>query len=195
MLFGSKAQEHKLFINFKLLFRIRSYSSVEEEVIKMKRSILIGTLVVTVLGATALSASHAFAQTPTKTSFESLIQKITDTFHLNKSDVQAVFDQHVKDHMAQRDDNFNARLDQAMKNGKITAAQKQLIVDKRKELQAKEQDFIKSLQGKTPAECKAAVQAQKQALIDWAKQNNIDEKYLFGMFIRGIGRGHWHFTK
>lgn len=66
-------------------------------------------------------------------------------------------------------DSDTSRLDQLVKDGKITAEQKTLIETKQKELQQKRDDA-------------------RDALKKWAEDNKIDQKYL--MHMGGKGHGH-----
>lgn len=151
----------------------------------MKKSIIVSAAVVTMIGAGFFGVTQANAATTTVPNRETLIQRITDTFHLNKDDVQKVFDQFHTDRVTARVQKYNDRLDQAVKDGKITSAQEQLILDKRKELQSKVQDY----KNMTKDQRKAAKKQEMQDVKTWAQQNNIDLKYLMPGF--GKGRGRW----
>jgi hypothetical protein len=109
--------------------------------------------------------------------YPAVVQKIADKFHLNLSDVQAVFNQDRQDRESQMQARISAELDQAVSQGKLTAAQKQLILDKRQELQTARQADMTNWKNLT------------QNLKSWATANNIDLKYLRGPGIRfGFGR-------
>jgi pyruvate/2-oxoglutarate dehydrogenase complex dihydrolipoamide dehydrogenase (E3) component len=87
-------------------------------------------------------------------------------------------------------DKLSSQLQAIVNKGKITEQQKQLILTKHKELTSQMETNIQSLKDKTPAERKAALQKQKTDIETWAKQNNIDVKYLFGGFGMKMGRMH-----
>lgn len=154
----------------------------------MNKKILLTGLTVAILVAGALTTTQVFAQT-SNYPISSIVQKITDKFGLNKSDVQAVFDQDRADKKTAMKGKSEAQLDQDVKDGKITEAQKQLIISKRKELETTRQNQMQNMQGKSKDEIKAAMEANKatmkaerKSLEDWAKQNGIDVKYLLGGF-------------
>jgi hypothetical protein len=154
-----------------------------------RERVIIPVLLLTVAGVTLYGSSQAFAQDANGTT---LAQKIADKFGLNKNDVQAVFDQARSEHQADMETKYEARLTQLVTEKKITDAQKKLILAKHKELEAKRQSAFASMKDKTPAERKTAMEAEKKALDDWAKQNGIDVKYLMGGFggergMRGFG--------
>lgn len=161
----------------------------------MKKSILLPALVAGAIGVGAVyGAAQIYAQ-GTPGTYPAIVQKIADKFGLNVNDVKSVFDQNRKDQQTQRETKFEQRLTQAVTDGKITDAQKQLIIAKHQELIANRQTFFSSLKNMTPEQRKAAMLKQQQDLQAWAKQNNIDTQYLFGGFgmrgMRGMGRIGW----
>lgn len=130
------------------------------------------------------------ASTP-GTRVSGLVQKIAQKFGLSQADVQAVFDADKQEHMQQMQAQAEQRLTDLVTTGKITQAQKDLIVAKQKELEANRQANFEAMKGKTPAERKAAMDAQRTELEAWAKTNGIDLQYL--MPGRGMGgRGGHH---
>lgn len=150
----------------------------------MKNKIVLSAIALATAGGVLLTAVPAFAQTTTPK--QSLIQEIASKFGLNVSDVQSVFDSHKAQMHTQMEAKEKARLDKLVSTGKLTAAQEQLILDKRKELETKRQQDAANFKSMTPAQRKAAMDAQKTDLENWAKQNGIDIKYL----IQGMGMGH-----
>jgi len=115
-----------------------------------------------------------------------LVNAIATKFNLNTADVQKVFDEQRAQMSAQRQAQQAARqkamLDQAVKDGKITQAQEDLIIAKQKEVQT----FMGTLTGKTEADRQAAMKTEKDSIQAWAKTNNIPEQYVM-MFGRGEG--------
>ncbi len=141
------------------------------------------------VGGGAYSAKAA--STP-GTHMSNLVQKIAQKFGVPQADVQAVFDADKQDHMQQMQAQTEQRLTDLVTAGKITQAQKDLIVAKQKELEANRQANFEAFKGKTPAEHKAAMDAQRTDLEAWAKTNGIDMQYLMmghGMGGRGGHRG------
>lgn len=137
----------------------------------------------TVFGATATHAQDA------NTAQQNLIQKIATRFNLNQADVQAVFDQDRTERQAAMKAEAQQRLNQLVTDGKITEAQKQLIITKQQELETKRESNKTTMQNLTPEQRKTAMDTQRQELQTWASQNGIDLQYLmFGH--GGPGRGH-----
>lgn len=72
-------------------------------------------------------------------------------------------------HFAQRAQRIEHRLDQAEKNGKITADQKAAIEAKLQELK----QFHETLKNMTPQQRRDAMKQKMEELKEWAKSNNI----------------------
>lgn len=140
-----------------------------------------------ILIAGLFGVGFAYAQ-GTGGTYSLLVQQLAQKFNLNPAEVQSVFDQNRSQRMSQMQTNFEARLTQDVKDGKITDAQKQLILQKRQELKAQRQTNRDSFKNMNADARKAAISAQRTDLQNWAKQNGIDLKYFFGGF--GM-RGHW----
>lgn len=155
----------------------------------MKRGIFLTAVGAVLVVATVLGGSRVLAQNSSG-QYSSIIQKLAQRFNLNPADIQTVFNQDRADKQAQIQNRFSQTLDQTVKNGKLTDAQKQLILSKLQELKNNQQN----LKNMTPDQRKAALQKQRQDLQAWAQQNNIDMKYLFGGHMGMMG-GHWEFGK
>jgi hypothetical protein len=152
-----------------------------------KNKLIVAAAVTAVVGAASLTGMQLVsAQSNNPADGNNLIQKIAQKFNLKPADVKAVFDQNQAEHQAARQQKITDELTQAVKDGKLTEAQKQLILSKLTAVQAQMQANRDSLNDKTPAERKAAMDAQKADLEAWAKTNNIPTDYL--RFIAGHGR-------
>lgn len=142
----------------------------------IKKPILItGAASLVALGGVTATGIVSAAAAPSSTTGQSgLVDKIASKFHLNKSEVQAVFDQNRTEHQAKRQQKFEDRLNQAVKDGKLTSGQKDQILAKEKELK----DYRDSLKGKSPQEVHKLMKAKLDELKAWAKQNDIPMQYL-----------------
>lgn len=128
---------------------------------------------VAILLGGSLAAQKSFAQEgATKTS---LVELIASKFNLKKDEVQAVVDQFGQQKQAERQQSYEERLTQAVTDGKLTAAQNDLILAKEKEMQAK---MEANRQLATEAERRAAMEQEKTDLKKWATDNTIDLKWL-----------------
>jgi len=149
-------------------------------------AMLAGTLLV---GATSTHAGWFGGDSETN-----LIDRIVSKFKLNKTDVQKVFTDYRGERQVEMLTKMEDKLTTLVKDGKLTEAQKKLILAKHKELQAKKQADIAKWQSMTVEERRAAMDAQRTELQNWAKQNNIDISYVMGFgngpgMGRGMGRG------
>lgn len=147
-------------------------------------------LAVALLVGGGVYTAHA-ASTP-GTQVSSLVQKIAQKFGVPQADVQAVFDADKQEHMQHMQAQAEQRLTDLVSAGKITQAQRDLIVAKQKELEANRQANFEAMKGKTQTERKAAMDTQRAELEAWAKTNGIDLQYLMmghGMAGHGGHRG------
>lgn len=111
------------------------------------------------LGSAAMAATNTDSTNPQ----DSLVQKLADKFHLNKPDVQAVFDQNHQDMKQKRQAMLKARLDQAVKDGKLTADQETKLLAE-----------IQTLHDQNKADKKGDRKEMHDHLEQWAKDNGID---------------------
>jgi hypothetical protein len=152
----------------------------------MQKKILLTAAALAIVGTTLMTAQHAFAQTSDTTTnpMSSLVDKLATKFGLEKSQVQAVFDEERAAHQAEMRAKEEERLNTLVSEGKITQAQKQLIISKRQEMETQRESERESMQNMTAEERQAAMEAKRTALEQWATQNGIDSKYL-----KAFGRG------
>jgi hypothetical protein len=131
------------------------------------KNIILASAGVLALGVASFTGMSLASAATSPNSSDSLVDKIASKFNLNKNDVQKVFDDDKTAREADRQKDFSDRLQNKVDSGEITAAQKTLIENKMKELQAKKDTEFKDLQ-------------------KWASDNKIDMKYLRG-FGHGVG--------
>lgn len=149
---------------------------------KSKKPLLIGSIFagIALAGLIGYAASAQGASTgPT------LVDKIAQHFNLNKAEVQKVFDDNRAQKMADRETKYEARLTQAVTDGKLTVAQKDLILAKHKEVIA----FMATLKDKSPADRRSALTQERTDIQAWEKQNNIPTGYL-SLMGPGLGGRH-----
>ncbi len=152
----------------------------------MNKKLLLVLGAITIIGAGALGSSQAFAQeSNTQDPVNSLVQKIADKFGLNKDDVQAMFTEHKSEMKANISARQEDRLSNLVSEGKITEAQKTLIINKQKELAEKRAANKSSLKDLSREEIRSKMETERAELEKWATDNGIDKKYL----MMGSGRG------
>ncbi|MEI7818995.1 MAG: hypothetical protein WCI47_02655 [bacterium] len=144
-------------------------------------SIAIASLgIATVVGIGAVSAAQS-------TSGKSLADAIAARFNVNKTEVQQVIDQHRDEKKQGMEQNYEKRLQGAVDDKKLTSEQRDKLLAKHKELFADMQSQRDALKDKTPAERKAAMQAKRDEVTQWEKDNNIPAGYLNGSGMSGPG--------
>lgn len=153
----------------------------------MKKQIILTATLIALVGVGAFGAKTAFAQgTDPNTG---LVQRLAEKFGLKQADVQTVVDQYRTEERTQREAEMKtkneARLTQLVTDGKITEAQKQLILNKQSELQANHKQEFSAIKTMTETERKAAMETKKTELDAWAKSNGIDVQYLMPFGGRG----------
>jgi len=135
-----------------------------------KSTLIAATIATTTLGVGG--AGLVSAATNTSSSQDtSLVDQIASKFHLNKSDVQAVFDQNHAQKQAEREQAEQDRLNQAVKDGTLTQVQ----ADHIKQVH----DQIKQIIGNTSPrdlsqDQKQQIKTLRQDLRQWAQQNNVN---------------------
>lgn len=154
---------------------------------RMIKKVLLPAVTLLVVGASIFGAHGALAA-DTDNPESTLVQKIATKFNLNQDEVQKVFDEEHASREAEMQTKNDERLSQLVTDGKITEAQKTLILNKQKELKASRSDKG-SLKNLTPEERKSQMDAKKAELESWAKENGIDVQYLFGFGGHGFRGG------
>lgn len=147
-----------------------------------KPAVLLGATALAGLAFAGSTAIHAATTSTSGDPVSGLVQAIATKFNLQTADVQAVFDEQHAAMETQRAADEKSRLDQAVKDGKLTQAQEDLIIAK----QAEEKTFMESLKDKSEADRRAALESHRTELEKWITANNIPKEYMrFGFMVRG----------
>ena len=153
---------------------------------RLKKSVIAAAAVATV-GVAGLTATQAVlaATDSTDSPESSLVDKLATKFGLNKSDVQAVFDEEHSEREAKADERLQALVD----DGTITAEQKTAIEAKIAEMKAQRESERDSFKDLSADERKAKMEEKKAELESWAEENGIDLSDLKGVLMGGPGGG------
>lgn len=154
---------------------------------KYSRKLVAAAVIAGGLGIGAVGVGTTFAAQATHNGgMSGLVEAIATKFNLNASDVQAVFDEQRTQMEADMAAHAKEELTQAVTDGKLTQAQADAIAAKREELRATKPDFSSTM---TDEERRAAMEAQKDSLTQWAKDNNIPMEYLRPAGMNGMHPG------
>lgn len=135
------------------------------------------------------SIGLASAATSTSTNpQQSLIEKLSTKFKLNKDDVKKVFDEEHTARQAEHAADVKTKLDVAVKAGTLTQDQEDKIIAKAAELQKTRQADMEALKDKTQAERKAAMDTKRAEIDKWISDNGIPTE--FARYVMGGGPGH-----
>jgi hypothetical protein len=137
---------------------------------------ILGLGVFTVAGLAGLNLVMAAT---TGSGYTDIVVNLAKKFNLNQADVAQVF----QDTQTER---ISSRLDEAVTNKTITAAQKTLILQKRTEVQKQVEDI--NNQSLTAEARRTALQKVATDLRTWATANNIPAN-LTGLIMGGNGGG------
>jgi len=118
-------------------------------------------------------------------SYPQVVQRIAEHFGLNQDEVAEVFEEVHAEHHAEMLTSFEDRLSEAVENGDITEDQKQAILDKHEEMQAK-MDEIRS-QDLSREQMHDQMKAYHEELKAWAENEGIDIPF---MNLKFGGNGH-----
>lgn len=156
-----------------------------------KRTMVAGAMAAAVglagVGSVGL-VSAATSNNPDNSSSTSIVDKIAAKFNLNKSDVQAVFDQDRSEHEADLQAKLQERLAQAVTNGKLTQDQADHITQAMAEIKSLMND---QRPDQLDQATKDQLKVKMDALRTWAQENNVDMRYVgYGGRMGGYMGGH-----
>ena len=153
-------------------------------------------MLVAIVIATIPAANAQTNATTQPNFFQGLIQSIAQKFGLQQSQVQSVvndYHQQQKQKMQQNmQDRQKQRLDQLVKDGKITSTQETLIINELASLRNKYNP--ENMKDKTPDQRKTQMDSMQNEFKAWAQSQGIDPSIImpgFGMGPRGRMKVRW----
>lgn len=165
-----------------------------------KQKIITTLLTIIITGAVLTAVPSAYAQAPESGThpnfFQEIITFISQKFGLDRNKVQTAVEDFRKQKMAsitprpslspqQLADKEKTRLDQFVKQGKITARQETDILNELAALRTKYN--LDTLRNLTPEQRKTQMQAMRDEILAFAKKEGVDSSYVMPGF--GLGRG------
>lgn len=155
----------------------------------MKKSLIAASVAAAIgtAGVIGVTAVNAATTTDTTNPMSSLVEAVASKFNLNKTEVQAVFDEQKTKMEAERETKVKEEVAQLVTDGKITQAQADKINAKRAELQKEREANKDAASTKTREEMKTEMDTQRTELEKWATDNGISTDYL--RYVMGGGHG------
>lgn len=156
---------------------------------KINKKFTIPLMTVMIVGAAAYSASQVFASTDLS-NYPPMVQRLAERFGLKTDEVKTFFDEERQNRQDDMLSDYSDFLDEAVSSGELSEDKKSLLIAKKKEQQAE-------MENRQPGagdreERRSEMQEKRDEMTKWAKDNGIDEKYLFAHGEgegRGFGRG------
>ena len=154
----------------------------------INKLLLIGGTTMAVALASVAGVGVVSAQSDESAS-NSIVDKIAQKFNVNKADVQQVFDEDHAAREAEHKAELKTTLDQAVKDGKITADQETKLIAKLDEMHAA-REKARTDTAISAADRHAAMEKERTDFEAWLKSNNIPTDLLpqHGKDRGGMGR-------
>lgn len=152
-----------------------------------KKIIIPAVALAILLGAGAYGINGSYANEDS--SRKSIVDKLVSKFNLNKDDVQKLFNEERETMQKEMEERFAVILNEAVASGKLTEAQKTLIIDKKAEIKANFQANKDKFKNQDRKEMQAQMKSERESLEKWANDNGIDMKYLIKINGRNGERG------
>lgn len=156
----------------------------------MKRTLAVaavaGSLGLAGVGGTAIAHAQTNADDSTGSS---LVDALAKKFNLDKTKVQAVFDEQRSAMEQQRETELNEEIAQLVKDGKLTQEQADKLKAKRAELQKAREAQRNADDSTSHEERRAAHDQRRTELAAWLRENGIDANYTYLLVSKG-GHGH-----
>lgn len=153
------------------------------------KKVLLTVAAVSIIGVGSL-ATVASAQG----NGDTLVDKISQRFNVDKNEVQKVFDEQRETRQAERQQSYEEMLNQAVKDGKLTQEQKDKVLAKHNEIKKEMEQNREEMRNKTPEERQQLreqrheeMEKKRAELEQWEKDNGIPSGYL--MQHKGEGPG------
>ncbi len=148
----------------------------------LKKGIITATAATT--AATGFLGTAAFAQEIDEPEVQrtSIMERLAERFNLNLDDVKTFFTEmkHKRHENKQekRGEKIEDKLNTAIENGELTAAQVELLKAKKAELKTNHATLKETLKDMEPEERSEYLDAHKARIQTWAQENGIDAKWL-----------------
>jgi len=103
-------------------------------------------------------------------SYPPLMQKFIERFNLDEDEVSNFMSEMHQERHQEKQALFIEKLDEAVEDGTITKEQKELLLEKHKEMSQNWESFMNL----SPEEKRLKMQTRKEEIQQWAEENGID---------------------
>jgi hypothetical protein len=155
------------------LIKNRPGGNMKRRSVKLAVSLISGLTLMIMLGAGFTGTLNADPLEDGE--YPPLAEKFAQRFDLDLDEVMDFMQELREEKRAGMEVKFEEKLDELVEDGDITDEQKQVILDKKEEMEA----FRESLGDMTVSDARKALGEMKEELRDWAEENDIELKYLF----------------
>lgn len=125
----------------------------------------------TAIGTTSRIARHDLLQTTTPSA---LLHRMATQLRVTRSEVQRVFNQNQTDYESPRAERYERALDKAVRESRITQAQKDQLLEKHQELR----EYVATQLEKSRQERREAIRSKWNEITKWAQASTIPPQYL-----------------
>lgn len=157
----------------------------------MNKALAVLLTTVLVSGMMVFKSSTAEAQEATgMRDRANMVNAFSQKLGIDPDKAEEAMEQVRAEHQAQMQEALTEDLEEAVSSGKLTEAQKQLILEKHEELKSTREQRQLSRAQLTREERLAQREQERSELLDWAEANQIDPEFIsFGPKLDGSGMG------
>jgi hypothetical protein len=143
--------------------------------VKKLKKIIIPAIALSILSLIGLAKVSSVSAEDSQ-NYPPIVQKLVARFNLDAGEVQKVFDEEREERQQEDQLRFEERLSQAVTNGVLTQEQKEAILAKRAEIQARHEE-MKNLSWE---EKRKAMEQEREEIKNWAEENGIEIFWFSG---------------
>lgn len=157
---------------------------------KIQKNVLVAGLLTTVAAGSVIGIGSVNALREGGSPHDNLIDKLSETFNLNRDQVEAVFDEHRTAITAEQKAMHERYLQSKVDDATLTAEQKTALSGKLNELHAAREEWRN--QELTPEQMKEKMTTSWEELQRWAEEQgiNLAELKLMGHDMHGMHGAH-----
>ena len=159
-------------------WRLQLISRKEESIRQRYRRILAVLSILTVAGLISATSLGTASAQGTPNHRQNLIDTIATKFGLDKAEVQKVFDEERSLRRHDRSKQAKQRLDEAVKDGKLTQSQADEILNQAQKFES----FLDELDETNEDKRRTLIQNKRAEIKQWANQNNIPKRFVHLIF-------------